>query len=132
MENKNEQELAFKFQMFEQQIMAIQQQLQAIEQALVDMIGLSLGLDEIKKDKEVFASIGKGIFTRAKLISEDLLVDIGEKNYVKKSIKDTKELIQEQTEKLERVKYEPNKEMDKINYELTNVMVEYEKGKREK
>lgn len=128
MENP-EQELQFKFQMLEQQIMAIQQQLQAVEQAIVDMASLDLGLDEIKKDKEILAQIGKGIFTKAKLISEELTVDIGGKNYVKKSIPDTKKLIQEQIKKLEEVRKSLNQELEKINEEITNVMISHEQAR---
>lgn len=125
--NNPEQELTFKFQILEQQIMAIQQQLQAVEQALVDISSLNLGLDEIKKDKEILAPIGKGIFAKAKLISENLTVDIGGKNYVKKSIPETKDLIQEQITKLEGVKEDLQGELEKINEEITKVMVEHQK-----
>ena len=123
--NKNEQELTFKFQMLEQQIMAIQQQLQAVEQTLIDMVSLNLGLDEIKTNKEILAPVGTGIFAKAKLISEELVVGVGEKNYIKKSIPETKKLIQEQIKKLEKAKEELNNELDKINDEITRAIGEY-------
>jgi len=53
MEKNAEQELNFKFQMLEQQIVAIQQQLQAVEQTLLDMASLNLGLDEIKPGHKI-------------------------------------------------------------------------------
>ena len=125
MENP-QQELMVKFQMFEQQIQAVQQQLQAVEQTLVDMNSLNLGLDELvgKGGNEILAPIGRGIFVKTKLISEELIVDIGGKNFVKKSIPDTKKLIEEQIKKLESAREELNTELDKINSELTKVMVE--------
>ena len=126
MEKNFEQELTFKFQMLEQQIVAIQQQLQAVEQTLIDMASLNLGLDEIKKDKEILSPVGAGIFAKAKLISEELIVSIGEKNYIKKSIPETKKLIQEQIKKLEIAKKELNNELDKINEEITKTIVEYQ------
>ncbi len=125
MEKNAEQELTFKFQMFEQQIVAIQQQLQAVEQTLLDMASLNLGLDEIKKDKEILSPVGAGIFAKAKLISEELVVAIGEKNYIKKSIPETKKLIQEQIMKLEKVKESLDSELEKINEEITRTMIEY-------
>ncbi len=132
MKNKTfEQELIFKFQMLEQQIMAIQQQLQAVEYALVDLASLDIGLDEIKKDKEILAPIGRGIFTSAKLTSEVLTVDVGGKNYVEKSIPHAKILIQEQIKKLELVKDELQNELEKINNEITQVMLEHQKNKKE-
>ena len=126
MEKNNEQEMAFKFQMLEQQIMAIQQQLQAVEQTLLDMTSLNIGLDEIKTDKEILASVGAGIFAKAKLLSEELVVAIGDKNYIKKSIPETKKLIQEQIKKLEKVKESLNGELEKINDEITRIMIEYQ------
>lgn len=121
-----DQELNMKFQIFEQKIIAIQQQLYAVEQAIVDVNSLDLGLGELigKKDNEIFAPIGRGIYAKAKLISEELLVDIGEKNFVTKSIPETKKLIQEQIKKLEDVKEELNNELEKINEELTKAMIE--------
>ena len=118
---KSEQELMFKFQMFEQQIQAIQQQLQAVEQAIVEMGSLNLGLDELigKKDNEILAPIGRGIYAKANLISEELLVDIGEKNFVVKTIPETKGIIQNQMKKLEKIRDELNNELNKINEELT-------------
>ena len=126
MEKNAEQELTFKFQMMEQQIVAIQQQLQAVEQTLINMASLNLGLDEIKKDKEILASVGAGIFAKAKIISEELVVGIGDKNYLKKSIPQTKKLIQEQILKLEKVRESLEGELEKINEEITRTMIEYQ------
>lgn len=128
MEKNKEQELTFKFQILEQQIVAIQQQLQAVEQALIDMSSLNFGLDELKTNKEILASVGSGIFAKAKLISEELVVSIGDKNYIKKSIPETKKLIQEQIKKLAIAKEELNFELEKMNDEITRTMVEYQKG----
>jgi len=61
---KNQQEMIFQLQMFEQQIDQLQQQIQAVEQAVIDMKTLNYDLDELvgKKDKEILAAIGRGIF----------------------------------------------------------------------
>ena len=83
---QEQQEMLFKLSMFEQKIQQLQQQLQAVEQGTIELNSLNLGLDEIKgkKEKEIFALIGRGIFAKAKLISEDLIVEVGEKKFVKK------------------------------------------------
>ncbi len=129
MTDNNEQELALKFQMFEQQIRMIQEQLQAVDQAILELGSLNLGLDELigKKDSEILAPMGRGIYANAKLISEELLVNIGDKNFVKKSIPETKRVLQEQIKKLEKIREELNGELDKINAELTNVFMEHQK-----
>jgi prefoldin alpha subunit len=117
-----------KFQMFEQQIRMIQEQMQAVEQAILELGSLNLGLDELigKKDNEILAPVGRGIYASAQLLSEELLVDIGDKNFVKKSIPETKKILQEQIKKLEKVREELNTEMEKINVELTNTFMAHQ------
>ena len=128
-EQNFQQELAMQFQMFEQQIRMIQEQQQAVEQAIVDLSSLNFELDELvgKKDEEILSPIGRGIYANAKLTSEELLVDIGNKNFVKKTIPETKVIIKNQIKKLEKAKEELNKELEKINTELTNVFMEHQK-----
>ncbi|MEK6833135.1 MAG: prefoldin subunit alpha [Nanoarchaeota archaeon] len=130
MADNNEQELAMKFQMFEQQIRMLQEQLQAVEQAIVELGSLNLGLDELigKKDNEILAPVGRGIYAKANLISEELLVDIGNKNFVTKSIPETKKILQEQIKKLEKIREELNIELEKINAELTDVFIKSQVG----
>ena len=90
-----EKELMIKFSMFEQQIRQIQQQLEVLERNILEMNSLNFGLDEFKgaKGKDVLAQVGKNIFVKTKLAAEDLIVDIGNGNFVKKNIDDTKKLI---------------------------------------
>jgi len=119
-----EQELMYKLSLFEQQIQQVQQQMQAVEQAIEEMNFLNKGLDELvgSKDKEILAPIGRGIYANAKLLSEELLVDIGDKNFVKKSIPDTKKIISEQIEKLGEAQKDLEKTMEEINQDLTKTM----------
>ena len=133
MDKESQQEIMYKFQMFEQQIQQLQQQLQAIEQTIVEMNSLNFGLDDLKgsKGKEILAPIGRGVFTKTKLDSEKLIVDIGGKNFVEKSIPDTKNIIKEQIEKLEGTKKEVQDSIEKINSELTHLMMEIQKDEKE-
>ena len=125
MENQ-QQELMFKLSMFEQQIQQLQQQLQAIEQALTEITSLNFGLDELinSTGKEILAPIGKGIFAKTKLLSEELTVDVGGKNFVKKSIPETKKIIESQIKKLEEVKIELNNNLEKTGEEFMKLMGE--------
>lgn len=132
-----QQELIYKFSMFEQQIQQIQNQIQIIEQSMVEMNSLMNGMDELigSKGKEILAPIGRGIFTKTKLLSEELIVDIGEKNFVKKNIPDTKKLIENQILKLEEARINLNQNLEKIGQELTQIMQEaqeYEENKGKK
>ena len=130
---KNEQELIFKLSMYEQQIQQLRQQLQAIEQGIIEMSSLSAGLDELigSQNKEILAPIGRGIFAKTKLISEELTVDIGGRNFVKKTIPATKKIIEKQIKKLEEVKEDLNDNLERVSNELQKVMGE-EREKEEK
>ena len=129
---KNDQELMVKFQMFEQQIQALQQQMQAIEQGVIEMLTLRDGLDNLvgKTGSEILAPIGRGIFAKAKLLSEELTVDVGNKTFVKKSIPDTKKIIEDQIGKLEEIKNDLDKNLEEINKELTKTFMEHQSKKK--
>ena len=110
--------------MFEKQIKELQQQIESVENGIVDLTTLNFGLDELvgSKDKEIFASLGKGIFVKAKLISEELNVDIGSGNFVKKNIPETKELIESQIKKLQGIKVELENSLEEIGKEINGMM----------
>ncbi|MBT4376335.1 prefoldin subunit alpha [archaeon] len=122
----NNEELTQKFQMFEQQIMQLQQQLQAVEQAILEVSGINLALNELvgKTGEEIMAPVGKGIFVKAKLLSEEILMDVGSKNFVNKSIPETKKIIEEQSGKLVEMKGQLEGELDNINKEITGAMMQ--------
>ena len=122
--NQEQQELMFKLAMYEQQIMQLQQQIQAVEQAIVDLNSLNLGIGDLegKKGKKIFAPIGKGIFAKAELISENLLVDIGGKNLVKKSIPETKKLLERQIGKLKNAQKELNQCLEDVGREVEMIV----------
>ena len=120
------QEMMFKLQMFDQQIKQLQQQLEAVAQGIAEMTTLSVGLDELvgKKGKEIFAPIGRGIFAKAKLESEELNVDVGQGNFVQKSIPETKKIIEEQIKKLKDVQKELEEGLQKIGEEFNKTIME--------
>ncbi len=128
---EKEQELMIKLQMFEQQMQQLQQQLQAVEESVIDLNSLSIGLDELKgsKGKEIMAPLGRGIFVKTKLLSEDLTVDVGGKNFVKKNIGDTKKIVDEQLVKLEEIKKDLNNNLEQLGEELTKTFAEAQKAK---
>lgn len=120
LDEKKQQEIMMKLQMYEQQVQQIQQQLQMIEQGIAELHILDSGLSDLKgkKDKEILAPVGRGMFVKAKLLSEDLIVDIGGKNFVTKSIPDAKKLIEEQLTKLDDVKTELEKAMKDVEKDV--------------
>ena len=131
---ENQQELIMKLGMFEQQMRQIQEQLQLVEQNTIELSSLSLGLDELKgkKDEEILAQVGRGIFVKAKLISEDLIVDVGSKNFVNKNISDTKKLIENQLGRLNEIKESLSNSLEEINAEVTKIILNAQEDNRKK
>jgi len=128
MTEENEQEMLYKFSVFEKQAQDLQQQIEAVEKGIVELSSLNLGLDDLigGTGKEIFAPLGKGIFVKAKLISEDLNVDIGNGNFIQKTIPQTKELIVEQVEKLKKVKEDLNSEIERLSQEINDLLIQAE------
>lgn len=125
-ENSKEQETLFKLRAYEQQIGYIQQQINAVENGISELISLNEGIEKLlnSKDKEIFAPIGRGIFIKSKILSEELLVDVGNKNLVKKTIPETQNLIKKQTEKLEEIKKELDMSIEKLVKEVEKMVGE--------
>jgi len=126
------EEVLYKLAVFEKQMQQFQQQLQLIEQGLNDLTVLDSEIDNLrgKKDQEILAPVNSGIFVKAKLLSEDLIVDIGGKNFVKKSIDETKSTIKEQIQKLEEVKAQLTNSLEDINKEATEILMKIEEDSK--
>lgn len=124
----DEKELERKFRIFENQIMQLQEQLGAVEQGINDLFNIKVGLDELKGKigQEVYAPIGRGIFIKAKLSSENLKVDIGDGTFVEKDIQEIKKMITEQIEKLRDFQGKIELELGRVNEELTETMRNYQ------
>ena len=129
-DDKKQQELILKLGMYEQQIQQVQQQLEAIEHGIVELDSLNTELDEIKgsEGKEIMAQIGRGIFIKSKILSDELIVDVGGKNFVKKTVPETQELINKQLEKLEEAKESLNNSIIEISNKAEELVEEF-KGK---
>ena len=129
--NEKQQEMIYKFSIFEQQMRQIQEQLQAVEQGILELNELNKGLEELKgkNGNEILAPVGRGIFAKAKLLSEDLIVDIGGKKFVKKTIPQTEEMIDKQIKKLEDIYGQLTKSLDDLNEEVMKLIEEAEGSK---
>lgn len=126
------QELMFKLSMFEQQMRQLQEQMQAVEQGIVELSSLDFDLKDLEnsQDKEIFAPVGRGIFIKAKVLSDELTVDIGNRNFVKKTVPETQNIIKNQISKLEEIKDELNKSFEGLNSEIGKIIEESEKQQK--
>jgi len=119
----NQQQL-IQIQVIEQEANQLEQQLQFIEQHLMELRELNSGLDELEssKEKKIFANLGKGIYVPAEIKNKDLIVEVGKKNFVKKSIPEAKEVIKDQIVKLDSVKQQIIGRIGDLQVEMRGLM----------
>ncbi|UCH12318.1 MAG: prefoldin subunit alpha [Candidatus Omnitrophota bacterium] len=110
MKEEQQKELQQKYmhlQLMQQQIKQLQQQIQQFEQQIAELDSLSQSLDDLKKVKpgsDTLVPISSGIFAKATLKdNEELLVNVGANTVVKKSVSDTKKLIEKQSSEVRKL-----------------------------
>ena len=119
-----DQQQIMQIQMMEQEGQQLNQQLQLIEQNVLDMQELEISLDEINKDEnnEILANLGKGIYIPVEIKDKKLIVEVGKKNFVKKTIPQAKEIIKNQLEKLVAAKAQTMERLEALQTEINGLM----------
>jgi len=118
------QEQIIQMQALEQEAEALSQQLQLIEQNLSEIKDLGLSLEEIEKkdNKEILVDIGKKIYLPVEIKDNNLFVEIGKGNFVKKTSPETREVIEEQIKKLIIGREEITKRLDELQQQANDIM----------
>lgn len=117
--------------MLEQEAGKLQQQMYMIDQQVLELQNLQMGLQELEKseEKEMLANLGKSIFIKTEILSKNLLVDVGNRTFVKKSIPGTLKIVDEQLGKLIDVKNKILQAMQELQEEMERLIAEAEKEK---
>ncbi len=119
-----DQEQIIQIQMMEQKVNQFNYQLELIDQNLVELEDLSLSLNEIgkKETKNILANLGKKIYLPVEISDKRLLVEVGNKHFVKKSVDETLKIVYGQTQKLIAAKAEILNRLEDLNNEIENLM----------
>lgn len=122
---ENQQEILMQLSMFQQQAEQLEEKINIINQQIVEIENLKSALDKIENNRagKIFANIGKGIFVDAELKSKELLVNIGNGIVVKKSPKETKEVIDRQVGQLSEIKNQLLEQLEEINLQLQHLVM---------
>ncbi len=122
------QEQIMQMQMIEQEANQLNEQLRLIDQNMEEMQEIDLSLEEIGKSENnnnILANIGKKIYLPVEIKEKPenlrLIVEVGKGHLVKKSISETKEIIQEQMVKLVKAKGEINEKIEQLQFNLQNM-----------
>ncbi len=110
--------------MLEQQAREVQQQIALVNQKINELDLLKISLDKLNhsKEQEFLAPLGEGVFVKAHLQEKELFVNVGSKLVVKKSIKETEQVIDKQISQLEDVRKELEENIENLNKELQHIV----------
>jgi prefoldin alpha subunit len=127
------QEYMIRLQMLQQEAEKIEQQVQAIDQQINELGGIRESIEALstKKDKELLANIGKGIFVKTELKEEEMFVNVGRGIMVKKTADDTKRIIEEQTKKMFEAKESFMVRIQEIQEQMQNLIMEIQNSNHE-
>ena len=128
------QEQLIRIQLMEQEVNQLNQQLQLIEENIREFGELISSLNEIEnnKNKDILTNLGKRVYLPVEIKDNKLIVDVGKRNFVKKTISETKEIANNQTEKLTETKQEIIERLEILQEEINNLIVEIEKEQNKK
>ncbi len=101
-----------------------EERLKIVEQQILELKSFESNLGELEsnKNKEVLASLGKGVFIKADLKEEDLFVEVGSGILVKKSLGDSKKIAEHQTKKLLEMKNQLLSENESISERMKTAL----------
>lgn len=126
------EEYIFQLSMLEQEMNALAEKVQIIDQHILELQGLYFSLQELdkSKEKEILANLGKNIFVKTEIKEKKLLVDVGSKIFVKKDIPETLKIVEEQVSQLENAKNQVMGKLQELKIQVDNIIEQAEKAER--
>jgi prefoldin alpha subunit len=128
------QEQLMTLQMIEQEANQLNQQIEIIESNISELEDLRLCLNELEKNenREILANLGKKIFLPVEIKKKELIVEVGNKNFVKKSIPETRKIIEEQLSQMNSLKMQLVDKIEALKSEMQNIVIEINNSQKNK
>lgn len=121
MSKEQQKNKIIEFQILNQEVQKLQEQLQNINNNVQELQVLKNSLEEIKnvKDKEILIPLGQGIFTKGSIKNTDeLITNVGSNILVEKNLNETKDMVKlnilNLSQMLEKTQEEINKNVEKL------------------
>lgn len=113
-------------QMMEQESNQLNQHLELIQQNIQEMQELRFSLTDLKdsKNKEILTNIGKRIYLPVEVKKEKVIVEVGNKTYVEKTLDEAKDIVEDQLNRLEEGKIEVSNRIEMLHQRITKMMDE--------
>ncbi len=126
MEKPANQELMMKASIFERQAQEIGEKIEYLSQQISELEELNKNLGSLQNSdkKEIFSSLARGIYMKSSLTDSKLFVNSGSGVIVKKSVQETKEIIESQLRNFHELKARLMAEMDLYDNLLQKTIAE--------
>lgn len=115
---KKLQKLYFKFQILEQHIKQMQQQTATLHAQLIELVSTTQSLEYLKGVKpgtEILVPISSGVYAKAEIKdNENLIVNVGAQTTVRKSMNDTKKIIEIQITEMRKIQEQMAEELERL------------------
>lgn len=121
------EEFLLKLNLLQQEAEKTEEQINLINQQISEFETLKLSLDKIENADEILANLGRGIFLKTKPMEKELFVNIGSGVVLKKTKEETSMIIDKQIREMHELKAKCLAEMEKLNFQLQNLIGEAEK-----
>ena len=115
---KKLQKLYMQFQILEQHIKQMQQQAATLNAQLLDLISTTHSLDDLQNVKpgtEILVPISSGVYIKGELKdNKNLIVNVGANTTVRKSLDDTKKIVEMQAEEMKGLQKQALEELQRL------------------
>lgn len=118
------EELIMKLSYLEQQSEETKKQIENVDEQTGEMESLKLSLQKIenKKNGEILANLGRGIFIASKIEDRKVFVNVGSKILVRKSLPDAVEIVDKQINELGEIRHQLMHNLEHINSNLQRLV----------
>ena len=113
-------ELLMNLEKASQQSREIEEKLKVVEQQVAELESFRVSLDALKNsdEKEILASLGRGVFVKSDIKDEKFFVDVGSGILVRKNAEESRRIVSEQIDKLNEMRIQLIAENESIGNEL--------------
>jgi prefoldin alpha subunit len=126
-----QEELMMELYKAQQQSKDLEEKMKMVEQQLTELQHFSFNLEELKnkKENEMLASLGKGVFIKTEIKDDKLFVDVGNGVFLRKTLDEANEVVADQIKKLSEMKLQLAEENESINVGVRKIVEDAEKTK---
>jgi prefoldin alpha subunit len=119
-----DEELILKLQEYHGRSKEIEEKINLVEQHINELGSFGNNIDELEatQEKEILASVGKGVYIKSEIKDKKLFVDVGAGILIRKDIKEAKDIVEKQVKKLIEMKQDLHMQFSAIDAEMKSII----------